>query len=125
MGPPWVKGCQQAPVHLLLGSQAPRAPWNSDRLPCKQWVTRFLILETPQIPAGKWDMSKWEGGREREPVCECQSSFQHKGGILQQRPIPLTFPDLKATLQHVGGATNMPSHRCLNQAGELTQVLAS
>lgn len=103
---PWVKGCQQAPVHPLLGSQAPRAPCNSSHLPCNQWVTRFLILETPQIPAGKWDLSNGEGG----PVCECQSRFQHKGGILEQRPIPLTSPDLKATRQRAVEASSMTSH---------------
>lgn len=111
MGPPWVKGCQQAPVHPLLGSQAPRAPCNSDCLPCKQWVTRFLILETPQIPAGKWDLSKWEGGGLSVNV---RAHFNTKGISLEQRLIPLTSPDLKATLQHVGGATSMPSVRCLS-----------
>lgn len=107
---PWVKGCQQAPVHPVLGSQAPRAPCNSGHLPCNQWVTGFLILETPQIPAGKWDLSSREG----RSVCECQSPLQHKGGLLEQLPTPLISPDLKATLQRVGGASSMPTHSCLN-----------
>lgn len=52
-----------------------------------------------------------------------RAHFNTKGVFLKQRPIPLTSPDLKASLQYVGGATSMPSHRCLNLgAGELTQV---
>lgn len=91
MGPPWLKGCQQAPGHPLLGSQAPRAPWNSDRLPCKQWVTRFLILEIPQIPAGKWDLSKWEGGREGLSV-NVRAHFNTKGDIPGAAPHPSNLP---------------------------------
>ena len=43
-----------------------------------------------------------------------RAHFNTKGASLEQCPIPLTSPDLRATLQHVEGATSMPSHRCLS-----------
>lgn len=48
------------------------------------------------------------GGREGLSV-NVRAHFNTKGISLEQRPIPLTSPDLKATLQHVAGATTCPA----------------
>lgn len=53
------------------------------------------------------------GGREGLSV-NVRAHFNTKGISREQRPIPLTSPDLTATLQHVGGATSTPSVRCLS-----------
>lgn len=68
----------------LAGACPPHAgfpgPWSQlvtgAICPRYQWGTTFLILETPQIPAGMWDLSmQWGKGR---PVWNATGTAGHK-----------------------------------------------